>query len=804
MSVFDVDPTALSFIDNSPDLIPLDDIQPSSTVTSSNNSFDPYKFLNTNPSPISTTTTTIVSSSTSNQQHHKEGDINVDVSDWRNIQVDPLWTSSTNIDALTNNRYFNTNILPFQSHITSSTSTAHNSNNHLTTPQISNYPWTQPLSFPFQPYYPNTNTIIQPTNSNNSSWLPSQDTINSFITPPTLPLQPQQSTFNRMPIIKAQPPPQQQQQQPFFHPIQPPLPRFNTDNNNVIDLTMYNNTVNANYATNSIRSQQLFTQQPLPKLITPVLTKSTQAPRLPSTTITTPWPHPPTDVDLLRVPDIDIESIIVQVEMIIPDIDVDNARRQITAMNPIPSLDDIITYFFDNGYIKKKNRKEQDKHTQIKRSWSDTIDDIPKFLLKYADPISFFFDIKRKVSDSYINHAKPYLIRAFPSFDKTILEQALKEENNHFLPTLRKLETRSGIRTNAFVTRRSIKRALDQLDVHVDGISRSTVGWAGTGKNKYAFSDIPMIPCEEFYDELRFAKNEKKIRSYIQKQIKEHEKKVKKAKRGHQTIECEVCMGEDLLVDDMVECSAASGHLACRVCVRTYVETGFKEGKCRFPCVRDGCHGEYSMRLLTELLPPKDIERLSKRSQEENIRQASIDGLETCPYCPYAVIVDNQDDKVFRCLNPDCMRETCRLCKELNHIPLRCDEVEKGIELEMRKFIEEHVTEAMIRKCPRCTTKFYKTDGCNKITCSSCGLYICYMCRQQINGYDHFTNNDRCTLSNTSEKIHYDEMVGAYSNAKAEYLRLHPDAREMVLRYDPIAHLKHPATTTTTTLVAGH
>ena len=49
-----------------------------------------------------------------------------------------------------------------------------------------------------------------------------------------------------------------------------------------------------------------------------------------------------------------------------------------------------------------------------------------------------------------------------------------------------------------------------------------------------------------------------------------------------------------------------------------------------------------------------------------------------------------------------------RLCKEPNHIPLRCDEVEKGLELEMRKFIEEHVTEAMIRKCPRCTqVSFY-------------------------------------------------------------------------------------------------
>jgi hypothetical protein len=33
--------------------------------------------------------------------------------------------------------------------------------------------------------------------------------------------------------------------------------------------------------------------------------------------------------------------------------------------------------------------------------------------------------------------------------------------------------------------------------------------------------------------------------------------------------------------------------------------------------------------------------------------------------------------------------------------------VEKGVELEMRKFIEEHVSEAMIRKCPRCTQVDY-------------------------------------------------------------------------------------------------
>jgi transcriptional antiterminator Rof (Rho-off) len=36
-------------------------------------------------------------------------------------------------------------------------------------------------------------------------------------------------------------------------------------------------------------------------------------------------------------------------------------------------------------------------------------------------------------------------------------------------------------------------------------------------------------------------------------------------------------------------------------------------------------------------------------------------------------------------------------------------------------------------------------------------------------------------------------MVQAYKNAKNEYLRLHPEAHDMVLRYDPISHLTKPS-----------
>lgn len=38
-----------------------------------------------------------------------------------------------------------------------------------------------------------------------------------------------------------------------------------------------------------------------------------------------------------------------------------------------------------------------------------------------------------------------------------------------------------------------------------------------------------------------------------------------------------------------------------------------------------------------------------------------------------------------------------RKCKEPNHIPLRCDEVEKPDELKARIYIEDRMTEALVR-----------------------------------------------------------------------------------------------------------
>ena len=73
-----------------------------------------------------------------------------------------------------------------------------------------------------------------------------------------------------------------------------------------------------------------------------------------------------------------------------------------------------------------------------------------------------------------------------------------------------------------------------------------------------------------------------------------------------------------------------------------------------------------------------------------------------------------------------------------SHVPLTCDEVEKDSEVRARTLLENVATEAMIRQCPKCSNRFYKEDGCNKMKCS-CGQSMCYLCRAAVpDSYSHF------------------------------------------------------------------
>lgn len=48
-----------------------------------------------------------------------------------------------------------------------------------------------------------------------------------------------------------------------------------------------------------------------------------------------------------------------------------------------------------------------------------------------------------------------------------------------------------------------------------------------------------------------------------------------------------------------------------------------------------------------------------RKKQETEVMSAGILGLVSCPFCQFASIPPLRDN-VFKCLNPECMKESCR------------------------------------------------------------------------------------------------------------------------------------------------
>src|SRR5699024_6031984 len=120
---------------------------------------------------------------------------------------------------------------------------------------------------------------------------------------------------------------------------------------------------------------------------------------------------------------------------------------------------------------------------------------------------------------------------------------------------------------------------------------------------------------------------------------------------------------------------------------------------------------------------------------------AGIEGLHECPFCDFrAICPPVEEDREFRCFNPECEKVSCRLCNKPSHVPMTCGEARQDGHLSTRDQSEEAMSEALMRSCPKCKVKIIKENGCNKMQCTKCRTLMCYVCKKDITGqgYNHF------------------------------------------------------------------
>ena len=249
-------------------------------------------------------------------------------------------------------------------------------------------------------------------------------------------------------------------------------------------------------------------------------------------------------------------------------------------------------------------------------------------------------------------------------------------------------------------------------------------------------------------DEVRYASDKLAERAETVATAAERQRIHDASEKAGTTLECQCCYG-DYAIEEMVSCRN-EGHLFCMDCIRRYAEErvfgvgdlGGGGGKksadgdddgvatrdtndltCMHP---DGCTSTFQYELLQKALPSKVMQKYDELQATKAMEIACVEGLHRCPKCDFQALLD-ATEMIFACPVQSCRFESCKLCLEKSHIPLKCSEVEKQTETDGRKKVEEAMSEARIRTCPKegCGNRFYKVDGCNKMTCPKCRTFSC-------------------------------------------------------------------------------
>lgn len=314
--------------------------------------------------------------------------------------------------------------------------------------------------------------------------------------------------------------------------------------------------------------------------------------------------------------------------------------------------------------------------------------------------------------------------------------------------------------------------------------------------------DVKTLKCARLRDEVLFVRYWREKEQIESKQRALREAYLKRCEEEGLLVECECCFTESP-PDEVAQCSA--GHLFCTRCVAHFVEQqlGTNEVHCiQCPSISE-CPEQLPPGELRRCLPPLLWDGLQKRLQRSSIQgllEDSVGGaVEQCPFCDFVMVMDapKEVNKVFVCYSEECGKESCRLCKEENHIPRRCEEVEKRAQTSHRLAVEERMSEALIRHCPACrrnglNSKILKEEGCNKMTCPNkkCRAFFCYQCNAEIPkqvGYGHFCQHPiepgrkcPCGLCSlwTNQDFQRDEeqrVVNAGMAFHQEYLAEHLD-----------------------------
>ncbi|XP_006003269.1 E3 ubiquitin-protein ligase RNF14 [Latimeria chalumnae] len=230
---------------------------------------------------------------------------------------------------------------------------------------------------------------------------------------------------------------------------------------------------------------------------------------------------------------------------------------------------------------------------------------------------------------------------------------------------------------------------------------------------------------------------------------------------------CGICFSEKLGSECLyfLDCK----HVFCKLCLKDYFEIQIKDGNVQsLNCPEPKCASVATPAQVKELVGEELFARYDRL-----LLQSSLDLMTDVMYCPrpscQTAVMLEPDSSMGVC--PVCRYAFCIVCKLAYHgvSPCRlstdklqklCDEYVEADE-STKEFLEKQYGKRRIQRaleelessewletnskpCPRCRTHIEKIDGCNKMTCTNCRQYFCWLCLNQLSGmnpYKHFSDS---------------------------------------------------------------
>lgn len=234
---------------------------------------------------------------------------------------------------------------------------------------------------------------------------------------------------------------------------------------------------------------------------------------------------------------------------------------------------------------------------------------------------------------------------------------------------------------------------------------------------------------------------------------------------------CQVCFTDKIGKDCMKfhKCD----HVFCNECMKGYFESQITSGEYNnLNCPYSNCE---TQALQTQVLNLVGVEMFNK--YDGLLLKDSLNNMQDIVYCPRAKCQSPviPEQTLAQCNAPGCNYVFCALCRQgyhgiepckisNNELKQLCEEYksgnselrqelskrygEKRIKTALEEFSSMELIANTSKQCPKCRTWMQKLEGCNKMTCSKCLCYFCWLCLTHLSKndpYSHFNKmNSEC------------------------------------------------------------